>query len=245
MWQHIGQSLEDVARRDTDWDPNTGKVKRGLFESAGDWIRGYSAEDINKKRQELETTGLRNSRAGKAVARMAGDNPGLLGLEEKLKGYDYQTTQDDVKSDLANAVRLKQAQELAASQNVDIAGLTDAERQNVGILSNLSTKKVAEDARNTPEAIKTRERGDQSWQMLIDDRTNQTEERRLERLDRAEARRDDYNIRLDDLDMRRQQESNKMDIYRQQLSNQRADKKQAQMMALIQGLATLGSGFAL
>ena len=70
-------------------------------------------------------------------------------------------------------------------------------------------------------------------------------ERHARDLRDAQQWRDNLGIRQDTLDFNRQQQSEKMDIYRQQLSNQRADKKQERMMALIQGLATLGSGFAL
>ena len=237
MWQHIGQSLEDVARRDADWDSDTGKVKRGLLESIGDKIRGYSAEDINKERQRQETKAVLGSKGAQAIQRMAGDNP-LLGLDDKYSGYDYQTTREDIQSDLARAQRLDQAQDLARSLDVDVDTLSPTQQQNVGILASLGSKQSKKDEYESQPNVRSRKIEDENRGILA-------EERRLDRLDRAEGRRDSYQIRLDELDLRRQDQADKMHIYEQQVANQRADRKQQQMMALIQGLATLGTGFAL
>ena len=108
---------------------------------------------------------------------------------------------------------------------------------------------LANEAHNTPGKVDARDQRDIQFKYLQDQ--NQLSNRRLDTaesnrmLDRAEDRRSAQMARLDDLEFRRDQQADKMHIYEQQLSNQRADRKQAQMMALIQGLATLGSGFAL
>lgn len=244
MWDLFDQGLDDVARRETSWDQTTGKVERGLGEKVGDWIRGYSTEDISKKRQEQETKARKTKGPGRTLIRMAKDNPKRdLGIE--IEGIDWSATPDDLDSQLAQAKKVKSAQDLLLYNDPTSTFLSSPNATNVPVLLAEVKKAEADAKRNTPEAIKDRERTETKWQWASEDRATRESDKLQLRRDNLDQRKDEYMLRLDELDIRRQSESNKMDIYRQQLANQRADKKSERMMALISGLATLGSGFAL
>ena len=232
----VGQDLDSVAEREA-LNKRTGKVERGLGESIGDWIWQRDKSDIEKRRQEQEVETIKDSnqyadlnRTGKK--RFAGDM-----ADDLLGNVTYSTTPQelvDKKNEIESLIKGRTIAKGAGATEGQVMGLTD-----VGSLHDLATETRDARTRAKPGGA------DDKWSMYLEDRTINAQDKLDLRRDKLDQRKDEYMMRLEDLDLRRQQESNKMDIYRQQLSNQRADRKQTQMMALIQGLATLGSGFAL
>ena len=240
-WFHqlLGQDLKSVAQRETEFDRNTGDIERGVWEGVGDWIWQRDPEMIAKKRQELETAAMRGSGAYQALER---ESKKRFAGDIDLKDVDYSTTKEDLQDQLAESKDLRKYGELASS-----AGATDKEIKGLGVgaLVELAQRKRKDKEYNSQGAVRARGREDRAETRL--DNAEMRDVRNFEqaRLDRLDSRRDALDLRMDELQLRRDQQADKMDIHRQQVANQRADKKQATMMALIQGLATLGSGFAI
>mgnify|MGYP006214152983 CR=1 FL=1 len=106
-----GQSIEAQARADiNDLDRSSGIVKRQWYEHPWDWLFQRSAEDINKKAQEIRAKQLRESGDGETLQNM------------NLPGFDTNVTYKDSLATIRNrkekAEKLSYARETALANDV-------------------------------------------------------------------------------------------------------------------------------
>lgn len=244
----IGQDLDSVIKRDLkDFDIKDQTVDRGFGERIGDFIFGRDSETINKAAAAEYLDQQQNSQAGRALQALSGNS--------LLQGYGGTgiTSYDDA---TALSTRLGQAQELlAARQLANVEGV-DRDKilgtEDVSALARLTKNQAGENEwQSKPNQELRRQTGlqeafnrrQETRQNRIDDEN--LAERKLERLDRAEGRRDSLDMKLMEIGLMEQAENNKMDRYYQEVENQRYDSTHKRNANLIGALALLGSAFAI
>ena len=154
----------------------------------------------------------------------------LIGAREALTGTKYGGLDGGYATETPSEylARTKgKATKATAQEKIDVAGL------------------MTEYNEGTPASKRARFAEEQERNRYWADRADMKNERRDTNLRLAQQRQDDVEYRLMELGQREQAQSDKMDIYRQQLANQQNDRRHATTAALISGLATLGTAFAL
>ena len=229
----VGQDQESQVKDDMgDYDRKTGTVKR----EGGQWLF-----DRMLGRDQSEMDALAKERHIDTLSEGAGRNLTALGGNALLPGLDTEIRYDDDKTSLAQrtneAKGLLQGREMAvgAGANIDdVIGTT-----SLGALQTLGRKGGYAEQWNNPMSQYTRGQTEQAQgrQHVLD--KFRMQESRDANLRAARQDKDNYSLRLQDLERLKGQDADRMLMWQQQRADTAHSRKQDMMLAILKGIQAL------
>ena len=251
----FGWGVSDAAREELKqstergFDRSGNSITRGFFETFRDRLIGNDPEAIRKRAVELYEEGI--TKSPEYLKQQENINRGLLpNVQSGFANPNETAAQAQVRIGSNNA--LADATNLAILENPNFDKTRLGEVQSIGDLSPLiqdarREKKAEEEeiARNTPEAIRARGQADRMEQRLNASIEESNKRFAIQQQQLAQDRLSNLELRKDKLDMDRQAQMDRMTMFQQQLENDNYNRKQDRMSAIMSGLATLGTAFAI
>ena len=224
-----GMSIDDIARREVDqndldqYGSGFDETKRGAFnwqDQLGAFLAGGDKEAVLKRAQELRDLELeREFEATGQSTRKALKGAGLISAYEGVSGKSRQQIKDAL---LEDEGRLKALGVLAGTKGYT-PGLVSG---NAGIIDiNSATRSLLN-----------------SEEQRIETKADNRYDLELKRLDNIRA--DNMDANRADLEFRRDQMMLEDQRYNERLEREFQQNRRASLMAMMQGLASLGAAFA-
>lgn len=227
----IGQDQESQVKGDMgDYDRESGTVKREGGQWLFDRLLGRDQGEMDELARDKHLKGLKESQGGRALSTAAGNQ--LLGSLDT--GIHWSDDKQDLLTKAAKVQGILGAKEQAVGMGADAGAVTAT--NSIGALSNLGSL----GADNRQWGSRSNQHS-LSRERIADKRTNLLDkiaitDRRDNNLRQARQDRDNYSLRLQDLERLKGQDADRMMQWQQTRADKAHSRKQDLMLAIMQGL---------